>query len=95
MQSLPFVADLAWQSRRTSDDYSERFSLGKVNSKVAPGARVAHRNEQLPFGPSSGFGGAMMPRFSPIVAACVRSFAPNLDRMLWILLFTVSSVIES
>jgi hypothetical protein len=37
----------------------------------------------------------MMPRFSPIVAVCVRSFAPNLDGMLLTLLYTVSSAIES
>ena len=39
--------------------------------------------------------GSMMPRFSPIVTACVRSFAPNFDRMLLTLLLTVSSVTES
>ena len=37
----------------------------------------------------------MMPRFNPIMAACVRSLAPNLERMFLTRLLTVSSVIES
>ena len=37
----------------------------------------------------------MIPRFSPIIAACVRSLAPNFERMHLTRLFTVSSVMES
>ena len=37
----------------------------------------------------------MIPRFNPIIAACVRSSAPNLERMHLTRLFTVSSVVES
>jgi hypothetical protein len=37
----------------------------------------------------------MIPRFKPIIAAWVRSFAPNLERMFLTLPFTVSSVMES
>ena len=38
---------------------------------------------------------SMIPLFSPIIAAWVRSFALNFERMLLTRLFTVSSVIES
>ena len=38
---------------------------------------------------------SMMPRFTPIMAAWVRSLAPNLDKMFLTRLLTVSSVIES
>ena len=38
---------------------------------------------------------SMIPLFSPIIAAWVRSFAPNFERMFLTRLFTVSSVIES
>ena len=38
---------------------------------------------------------SMMPRFNPMVTAWVRSFAPNLSRMFFTRLLTVSSVIES
>jgi hypothetical protein len=37
----------------------------------------------------------MMPRFKPIIAACVRSLAPSLERMFLTRPLTVSSVIES
>ena len=37
----------------------------------------------------------MIPRLSPMVTACVRSFAPSLSRMLPTWLFTVSSRTES
>jgi hypothetical protein len=37
----------------------------------------------------------MIPRFTPIIAAWVRSFAPSLDRMFLTRPFTVSSVMES
>ena len=37
----------------------------------------------------------MIPRLSPIVTACVRSFAPSFSRMLPTWLFTVSSRTES
>jgi hypothetical protein len=45
--------------------------------------------------PFEGDHSSMIPRFSPIVTACVRSFAPNLERMLLTWPLTVSSVIES
>ena len=53
--------------------------------------------------PRTGFAGslfrviysAMIPRFSPIVTAWVRSFAPSLSRMFLTRLLTVSSEIES
>ena len=38
---------------------------------------------------------SMIPLFTPIMAAWVRSLAPNLERMDLTRLFTVSSVIES
>jgi len=38
---------------------------------------------------------SIMPRFKPIIAACVRSLAPNLERMFLTRPLTVSSVIES
>ena len=38
---------------------------------------------------------SMIPLFRPIMAACVRSLAPSLDRMLLTRLLTVSSVMES
>jgi hypothetical protein len=38
---------------------------------------------------------SMIPLFNPIMAAWVRSFAPNFERMFLTRLFTVSSVIES
>jgi len=38
---------------------------------------------------------SMIPLFMPIIAACVRSFAPNFERMDLTRLLTVSSVIES
>ena len=38
---------------------------------------------------------SMIPLFSPIIAAWVRSLAPNLERMDLTRLLTVSSVIES
>jgi len=38
---------------------------------------------------------SMIPLFKPIIAACVRSLAPSLERMFLTRLFTVSSVIES
>jgi hypothetical protein len=38
---------------------------------------------------------SIIPLFKPIIAACVRSFAPNLERMHLTRLLTVSSVIES
>ena len=38
---------------------------------------------------------SMIPRFSAIVTACVRSFAPSLERMFLTWPLTVSSVIES
>ena len=38
---------------------------------------------------------SMIPLFKPIIAACVRSLAPNLERMDLTRLLTVSSVIES
>ena len=37
----------------------------------------------------------MIPRFSAIVTACVRSLAPSLERMFLTWNLTVSSVIES
>ena len=37
----------------------------------------------------------MIPRFSPIVTAWVRSLAPSLDRMFPTWLLTVSSVIDN
>src|SRR5262249_1332370 len=37
----------------------------------------------------------MMPRFSPMRAACVRSFAPSFERMILTRLLTVSSEIDS
>ena len=37
----------------------------------------------------------MIPLFNPIIAACVRSWAPNLERMHLTRLLTVSSVMES
>ena len=37
----------------------------------------------------------MMPRFTPIMAAWVRSFAPNLERMFRTWPFTVSSLTDS
>src|SRR5262249_4061297 len=37
----------------------------------------------------------MMPRFSPMMAACVRSFAPSFERMILTRLLTVSSEIDS
>jgi hypothetical protein len=43
----------------------------------------------------SGAYNSMMPRFTPIMAACVRSLAPSLERMFFTRLFTVSSVIDS
>jgi hypothetical protein len=39
--------------------------------------------------------GSMIPRFSPIVTAWVRSLAPSLERMFLMWLFTLSSVIDS
>jgi hypothetical protein len=38
---------------------------------------------------------SIMPRFKPIIAACVRSLAPSLERMFFTRPLTVSSVIES
>ena len=38
---------------------------------------------------------SIIPLFNPIIAACVRSLAPNLERMHLTRLLTVSSVIES
>ena len=46
-------------------------------------------------GPAGGNYSSMIPLFIPMVAACVRSLAPNLERMLLTRLLTVSSVIES
>jgi len=37
----------------------------------------------------------MMPRFSPIIAACVRSWAPNFERIFLTRDLTVSSVIDN
>ncbi len=38
---------------------------------------------------------SIIPRFNPIMAACVRSLAPNLERIFLTRPLTVSSVIES
>src|SRR5258708_27095102 len=38
---------------------------------------------------------SMIPRFSPIVTACVRSFAPSFERMFLTCPLTVSSVIDN
>src|ERR1700729_1246754 len=37
----------------------------------------------------------MMPRFTPIMAACVRSFARSFESIFFTRLFTVSSLIQS
>ena len=44
---------------------------------------------------ASGNYSSMIPLFNPIIAAWVRSLAPNFERMFLTRLFTVSSVIES
>ena len=55
--------------------------------------RVLHASAGT--GQAGGNYSSMIPLFSPIIAACVRSLAPNLERMDLTRLLTVSSVMES
>jgi hypothetical protein len=78
--------------------------LAKVeNKRCRNSSRFRLRGPSEDRNPRTGFAGSlfrviyssMIPRFSPIVTAWVRSFAPSLRRMFLTRLLTVSSEIES
>jgi hypothetical protein len=82
---------IAFVQKKYSD--AERLRIESVNRVFALTLTF-----DLEFGPSGRAGGnysPMIPRFNPIIAACVRSLAPNLERMFLTRPLTVSSVIES
>ena len=81
---MSFLTFLDWhilQRGRDPKKGRERHSL-EVYEGAARGAARENYN-------------SMIPLFSPIIAAWVRSLAPNFERMFLTRLFTVSSVIES
>jgi hypothetical protein len=69
--------------RPTVGEHGEESLQGNLNdqSRLAA-ARIESPKTGVARHPFRGGHSSMIPRFSPMVTACVRSFAPNLERML-------------
>ena len=89
------MLNIAVAKRTLLDVTSFRRCRGESKPQMESGSSL-FRVSRLRHGSKvGGHYSSMIPLFSPIVAACVRSFAPNLERMDLTRLLTVSSVMES
>ena len=83
-------------ARRTLLDVSSFRRCARQSKPQMESGSCLFRVSRLRHGSEvGGHYSSMIPLFNPIVAACVRSLAPNLERMDLTRLLTVSSVMES
>ena len=85
--ALRILPNLTRLTRLTEANRNPKKSCDRHSLEVCKDLRSSRRR--------GGNYSSMIPLFKPIIAAWVRSLAPNFERMFLTRLFTVSSVIES